>query len=69
MKNQNPEINDLISLKQASEISGLSHDHLRRLAEQGKIDSKKIGRNWITTKDAITKYMEQKKPRGRPKSP
>ena len=58
---------DLISLYEASDISGLSHDHLRRLAEQGKLDAKKIGRNWITTKGAIFKYIEQKKPRGRPK--
>ena len=63
----NDPFKDLISLEEASEISGLSNDHLRRLAEQGKLDAKKIGRNWITTKEAITYYMEKRKPRGRPK--
>ena len=58
----------MISLKDASKLCKLSPDHLRRLAEQGKLDAKKIGRNWITTKDAINKYMEQRNPRGRPKS-
>ena len=61
-----PQIKDLISLRQASELCCLSPDHLRRLAEQGKLDAKKIGRNWITSKEAITEYMEKRKPRGRP---
>ena len=56
---------NLISLWQASELCGLSPDHLRRLAEQGKLDANKIGRNWITTKEAISEYMEKRKPRGR----
>ena len=58
---------NLISLKEAGAINSLSPDHLRRLAEQGKLDAKKIGRNWITTEDSINKYMEKRKPRGRPK--
>jgi len=57
----------IISLRDASKKCGLSPDHLRRLAEQGKLDAKKIGRNWITTKEAITEYMEKRKSRGRPK--
>ena len=61
------DIKNLISLKEASDICKLSSDHLRRLAEQGKLDAKKIGRNWITTKEAITEYMDKRKPRGRPK--
>jgi hypothetical protein len=62
-----PQIKDLISLRQASELCCLSPDHLRRLAEQGKLDAKKIGRNWITTKEAIVDYIKKRKPRGRPK--
>jgi len=57
----------LISLREASEITGLSSDHLRRLAEQGIIGAKKIGRNWITTKEALSDYIEKRRPRGRPK--
>ena len=60
-------INDLISLSEAAKLSGLSHDHLRRLAGQGEIWAKKIGRNWITTKQAVMKYMENKRSPGRPK--
>ena len=61
------DLNMLISLRDASIICGLSPDHLRRLAEQGKLDAKKVGRNWITTKEAVIDYMEKRKPRGRPK--
>jgi len=59
---------DLISLHEASIISLLSQDHLRRLAEQGKLDAKKIGRNWVTTKKAVDDYIKKRKFRGRPKN-
>jgi excisionase family DNA binding protein len=62
------EINNLISLSEAASISGLSPDHLRRLAEQGKLRAKKIGRNWVTTKEALSDYIEKRRPRGRPKT-
>ena len=62
-----PNLEELLSLNEAAKLSGLSHDHLRRLAGQGKIWAKKIGRNWITTKQAVMKYMENKRSPGRPK--
>jgi hypothetical protein len=52
-----PNFDDLISLKSAAVSSGLSADHLRRLAGQGEIWAKKIGRNWVTTKTAVSKYL------------
>jgi excisionase family DNA binding protein len=58
---------NLISLSEASTISNLSQDHLRRLAEQGKLEAKKIGRNWVTTKEAVEEYLEKRRPPGRPK--
>lgn len=60
---------NLISLTEAAGICGLSPDHLRRLSEQGKLKAQKIGRNWVTTKQALTDYMDNKNPRGRPKKP
>jgi excisionase family DNA binding protein len=47
----------LISLAEAAEISGLSQGHLRLLAKQGKIWATKIGRNWVTTQDAVQAYL------------
>lgn len=47
----------LISLAQASQISGLSHSHLRLLVRQGKIKATKIGRDWLTTEAAVRDYL------------
>ena len=55
--NDQPSLDDLISLSKAAEISGLSHDHLRRLAGQGEMWALKIGRNWVTTKQAVNDYL------------
>lgn len=54
-----PGLDDLIPLSQAAEISGLSHDHLRRLAENGNIWAKKLGHSWVTTEEAIKQYLAQ----------
>lgn len=60
-------LDELISLSEASEISGLSSDHLRRLSEQGKLKAQKIGRNWVTTRKNIEDYIQERKSPGRPK--
>ena len=66
MQNLDTSINNLISLEEASRISCLSTVHLRYLVSTGKIWGKKIGRNWVTSKDAIADYLEQHKHPGRP---
>jgi len=60
-----PSLNDLISLKNAAKLSELSHDHLRRLAGQGEIWAVKIGRNWVTTEQAVNEYLARGKRPGR----
>jgi hypothetical protein len=67
-----PGLDELISLSQAAELSGLSPRHLRHLAIHGEIWSKKIGRNWFTTAQAVTYYLAQEhkpgpKPQQKPK--
>ena len=52
-------LDDLITLKEASKLSGLSHDHLRRLAGRGDLLAKKIGRDWVTTERAVREYLAQ----------
>ena len=61
----NDPFKDLINLEEASIILGLSSDHLRRLMEKGSIKGKKIGRDWITTKDFVMEYIQQKHRPGR----
>ncbi len=59
----------LIAIQDACEYSNLSKRHLRLLLEQGKIFGKKIGRDWITTKEEIDKYLATNPKSGRkPKS-
>lgn len=50
------DVADLISLPEAAEICGLSQSHLRRLVSRGVIWGKKIGRNWVTTAEAVKEY-------------
>ena len=55
---------DLISLKEAAEYSGLSASHVRLLVRNGEIHGKKIGRNWVTTRQAVDDYLAQGIKRG-----
>ena len=52
-----PGLDELISLNLASKLSGLSPDHLRRLAGRGDLRAKKIGRDWLTTMRAVDEYL------------
>jgi hypothetical protein len=62
-------LDDLISLQEAAKIGGLSADHLRRLVEHGDLWGKKIGRNWITSKQAILNYLaKDRRPGRKPKN-
>jgi len=61
LKSDQPNLEDLISLKEAAAISGLSHDHLRRLAGRGDLWAKKIGRDWLTTEKAVEEYLARER--------
>ena len=56
---------DLITILEASEYSGLSDRHIRLLLAQGKVCGKKLGHDWVTTKKCIDEYLNQKNKRGR----
>jgi hypothetical protein len=49
----------LVSLAEAAEICGLSAAHLRQLVRNRLIWGKKIGRNWVTTEEAVREYLAQ----------
>jgi len=59
-------IDDLISLQKAAKLSGLTPGHLRLLIRQGGMWGTKIGRNWVTTEQAVREYQSRARPRGRP---
>jgi hypothetical protein len=68
-KSNFPKLDDLISLSEASKISGLTQPHLALLIRQRKLWGKKIGRNWVTTEQAVNEYLKlERKPGPRPKA-
>jgi len=59
---------ELISLSEAARLSGLSPSYLRRLVTQGEIWGMKIGRNWVTTAQAVNQFLaRERKPGPKPK--
>ena len=56
---------ELISLAEAAAMSGLSLKHLGLLARQGRLKARKIGRNWVTTKQAVADYVRDSVMRSR----
>lgn len=52
-----PTLSELISLAEAATLSGLSHGHLALLIRRGALWGKKIGRDWVTTKQAVLDYL------------
>lgn len=55
---------DLLTLSQAAEAYGFSGDYLRRLAEKGRLQARKLGRNWLTTSNDMETFIESLEPRG-----
>ena len=65
-----PSLDELISLPDAAELSGLSAGHLRLLVRRGDIWGVKLGRNWVTTAQAIEEYLARdRRPGPKPKKP
>lgn len=54
-----PGLDDLLSLSEAAEKTGLSASHLRLLVRRGEIWGRKVGRNWLTTEQAVRQYLAQ----------
>lgn len=50
-----------ISLKQASLISGYHPDYLGYLIRKGKLEGVRIGKSWLTTKEAVLSYLSEAK--------
>ena len=48
---------ELISLSEAAAISGLSLKHLGLLARRGSLRARKIGRYWVTSREAVAEYV------------
>jgi excisionase family DNA binding protein len=54
----------LISLAEAAELYGFSHNYLRRLVNRERLEAQKVGNSWVTTPQAVEKYIASRKERG-----
>jgi len=52
------ESENYISLQEATKYCNYSQEYLSLRARQGKLKAEKIGRNWVTKKEWIVKYLE-----------
>ena len=51
--------NNYISLREAAKYCSYSQDYLKLRARQGKFKAVKIGRNWVTTREWLSEYLQQ----------
>jgi len=67
-----PKLDELIPLRKAAEISGLSQGHVSHLIRNGELWGTKLhGRNWFTTEQAVREYLAREirpgpKPQNKP---
>ena len=65
-----PSLSELITLREAADLSELSASHLALLVRRGDIWGVKLGHNWLTTAQAVEAYLaEDHHPGPRPKKP
>ncbi len=51
---------ELINLKEASELSGFSIPYLRTISQHGRLKSQKVAKKWVTTLSAIEDYKNNR---------
>lgn len=49
---------DYITIRTASQISGMRPWKIRKLARQGEIEAMKLGRRWLIVKSSLLEYMK-----------
>ena len=54
-----PRLDELLSLSEAAKQTGISASHLRLLVRRNEVWGMKMGRNWVTTKAAVEQYLAQ----------
>jgi len=50
-----------ISLSEAAKLTDYSQDYISLLCRKGKMEAKKFGRNWVTTKEWVYDYANKEK--------
>ena len=58
---------ELLSLKEAAQLSPYSADYLNLLARKGKIKCVKLGRDWVVSKQDLHDYLKHQEGASRSK--
>lgn len=48
--------NDLVSTKEAANLLGYTVQHTRLLIREGKLDARKLGRDWLLVREKVEAY-------------
>ena len=60
-------VGELISLREAAEYAGLTKETLRNYVRRGRLRSRKLGSQWVTTRVAVDEYLASRKLENIPK--
>lgn len=47
-------LDNVIGTNEASELLGLSSDHIKKLCREGKIQAKRIGKTWVIDRTSLS---------------
>lgn len=47
----------VMSIRRAAELSGRSPSTLRAAARRGSLGARRVGRDWVTTEEALATYL------------
>ncbi len=50
-------LGELLSLSEASELSGIAAHTLTQQAKRGRLRARLIGHTWVTTREAVDEYV------------
>ena len=50
-----------ITTKEAAELTGYTAAYFRQLIARGRLDARKIGRDWVLDKSEVLEYAEEMK--------
>jgi hypothetical protein len=51
---------DVLSLAEGARVSGITAHTLAQQAERGRLRGRKVGRTWITTRQWLSEYMQER---------
>jgi excisionase family DNA binding protein len=54
----------LITLAEAADLCGFSHDYLRAIARSGRLKAQKLGSIWVTTLADVEDYIASRQEKG-----